>query len=84
MSTTANTTDTSRIKVSEHAKLRYRQRVDASETFVPDAVRDLFDSAERVSAPAVDGVAWDAGDVTIVTDNDASLVITVLLRGERA
>lgn len=55
--------------VSEHAVLRYRQRVDTREAFPKEALRDLYDSATPVRRDGVDGAAYLADGVLLVVQH---------------
>lgn len=71
-----------RLTVSKHAQLRYRQRCDTTEPFVADTIRELLADAERADRPGVDGVAWDTGEILVVTDDDGTEAVTVLSKPE--
>ena len=73
------------IDISEHAKLRFRQRVDPSEPFPADRIRDMLDQATHTREQVDEGVGWAAGGAIIVTDGAQQVVKTVLNRrgGER-
>ena len=73
------------IDISEHAKLRFRQRVDPSEPFPADRIRDMLDRATPTREQVDEGVGWAAGGAIIVTDGAQQVVKTVLNRrgGER-
>ena len=69
---------------TNHARQRYRQRINHLEPDPGARLRDLFRVAElegdhpRVS----DGLAWVAGDAILVTDSNREAITTVLRRWE--
>ena len=80
MSTRLNSTDFDSIDVSKHSKLRFRQRVDATEPFPAQRIRELLRNATPGAPEADRGLGWTAGDCVIVTDHNRSVVRTVLRR----
>ena len=66
------------IDISEHAKLRFRQRVDPTEPFPADAIRELLDRATPTQEQVDDGIGWAADGAVIVTDSAQQVVKTVL------
>jgi len=68
------------IDISEHAKLRFRQRVDPSEPFPADRIRELLDRATPTQEQVDDGIGWAADGAVIVTDSAQQVVKTVLNR----
>ena len=75
-----NRRQTNCIDVSEHAKLRYQSRVDATEPFPADAIRDMFERATPTQEQVDDGIGWAADGAVIVTDSAQQVVKTVLRR----
>lgn len=75
-----NRRQTGCIDVSEHAKLRFRQRVDPTEPFPADRIRDLFDRATPTREQVDEGVGWAADGAILVTDSGQEVVRTVLRR----
>jgi len=72
------TVDPSSIAISNHARLRVMMRFGVIER-TADYVRELLASAEPVDVEFVTNAqAWQAGGVTIVTDQDGEIVQTVL------
>jgi hypothetical protein len=80
---TTNTHDTPRI--TNHAVLRYRQRIDAAEPFPESKLLDLLAKAEPdATHPRVtNGVAWVTREAILITDSARQAVKTVLRRGGR-
>jgi len=70
------------IDVSEHAKLRFRQRIDPAEPFPADRIRDMLDRATPTREQVDEGIGWAADGAILVTDNAQDVVKTVLHRGE--
>ena len=75
-----NRRQTNCIDVSEHAKLRFRQRVDASEPFPADRIRDMLDGATPTQQQVDHGIGWAADGAVIVTDSAHQVVRTILHR----
>jgi len=75
-----NRRQTNCIDVSEHAKLRFRQRVDPGEPFPAEKIRDMFDRATLTREQVDDGLGWAAGGAILVTDSAQEVVRTVLRR----
>jgi len=88
MTTTTRTTDepsgkpTHTPRISRHAALRYRQRIDATEPFPRAKIEDLLAIAEPdATHPRVtNGIAWVARDAILITDSAKEAVKTVLRR----
>lgn len=76
-------TESSRITVSDHAVLRYRQRGDAAEPFPREKIRERLETADRGGVKTVSGIGWVSGDLVIVTDSAEQVVRTVLRRQEK-
>jgi len=68
--------ETNRIEISNHAQLRAMQRLGVIKS-AAQHVRELLATAEAVDVSHVAGQAWQAGRVTIVTDNDGTVVRTL-------
>jgi len=84
--TEAQNERTTTARITDHAVLRYRQRIDSQEPFPRAKLTELFASATPLGDhPQVhDGIAWGAADAILVTDSDGSAVKTVIRRrGER-
>jgi len=73
----AHTQDTDSIAVTEHAKLRFRQRVDAAEPFPGERIRELLEEAAFDTAPDRDAIAWRVKDLVLVTDRKRRVVQTL-------
>ena len=72
--------ETNCIDVSEHSKLRFQQRIDASEPFPADRIRDMFERATPTQEQVDDGIGWAADGAILVTDSAQQVVKTVLRR----
>ena len=73
--------ETHAIEVSDEAKLRWLQRVDATE---PNPARRIRDELERATATidaATGALRWQTDDAVLVTDARGDVVKTVLERG---
>ena len=70
------------IDISEHAKLRFRQRVAPSEPFPADRIRDMLDRATPTKEQVDGGIGWAADGAIVVTDSAQQVVKTVLRRGD--
>lgn len=70
------------VDVSDHAKLRYLQRVGATADGLTSEIRDRFEAASPTDEQVTDGLGWRADDVILVTDRDKEIVRTVLLAGD--
>lgn len=65
--------------VSEHARLRYRQRVDACEPNVDEALRDMFRRGISYSGRDVHGPARRHGDhILVYQEGERPVIKTVL------
>ena len=91
MSTFPQTTDaanerTTTPEVTDHAVLRFRQRIDGSEPFPKAKIDEMLAHATpQGDHPRVhDGIAWVAADAVLVTDSSKEAVTTVLRRREGA
>ena len=71
---------TNYVQVSEHAKLRFQQRIDPSEPFPADRIRDMFDRATPTQEQVDDGIGWAADGAILVTDSAQQVVKTILHR----
>lgn len=69
-------------RVTHHAALRYRQRVDAAEPFPREKIEELLATATPSGEAHGDGVAWVADEAVLVTDSAKETVKTVLRRRE--
>jgi len=71
-------------EVSDHAVLRFRQRINSAEPFPRAAIEGrLARASPRGSHPQVHGgLAWVADDAVLVTDSSKETVLTVLRRRE--
>ena len=77
---TANTTH---ITVSDHAKLRYRQRVNPMASHPADDLRQLWERGEPVQSPQVpEGRARATGEYLVVYKKSEShpVIVTILRR----
>ena len=71
------TTETGRIDVSHHARLRVMQRLGVIES-AAEHLRELLANADPVDHPNVtDAAARQVGDVVIVLDTNEDVVQTV-------
>jgi len=68
------------IEITNHAQLRYRQRVDPSEPFPADRIREMLQRATPTREQVDDGLGWAAGNCVIVTDSAQQAVKTILRR----
>ena len=75
-----NRRQTGCVEVSEHAKLRFQQRVDPREPFPADAIREMLDRATPTREQVDQGVGWAADGAILVTDSAQQVVKTVLRR----
>ena len=75
-----NRRQTNYVQVSEHAKLRFQQRIDASEPFPAERIRDMLDRAAPTREQVDDGIGWAADGAILVTDSAQQVVRTVLRR----
>jgi len=76
-------TDTTQITVTDHAKLRYRQRVDPVALSPADELRQLWERGEPVRSKQVnEGRARATGDYLVVykKSESAPMIVTVLRR----
>jgi hypothetical protein len=70
------------MKITEHARLRYRQRVDATEPFPSDRLRELYERAERAPGAVETGVGYVADGIILAVKHDREPVVaTVLTEG---
>lgn len=67
------------ISVSDHAKLRYQQRVEPMEPFPDDRIRERFEQAELIRDASIPGTAYRSGEAIFVV-NEGS--ITTVLNAE--
>jgi len=71
------------VEITNHAELRYRQRVDATEPFPRERLRELYEKAQiDSSADVSEGVARVAGDVILVVKERSRPVVATVLRRE--
>ena len=75
-----NRRQTNCIDVSEHAKLRFQQRVDPAEPFPAERIRDMFDRATPTQEQVDHGIGWAADGAILVTDSAQQVVRTILHR----
>ena len=75
-------TDTTQITVTDHAKLRYRQRVDPVALSPADELRQLWERGEPVQSSQVnEGRARATGDHLVVyKESEAAPTIVTILR----
>jgi hypothetical protein len=70
--------------VSNHARLRYRQRVDPEEPHVDEAIRRMFRRGDDVSRFDVFGRARRCGDYLLVfQEGHRPYIKTILYAGSR-
>jgi hypothetical protein len=74
---TANTSGEKRIDISDHAVLRWLQRVDPREQSPRTAIREAWRAGERVAVAAGEGRR--AGEAVLVRSGDT---LTTVKRGE--
>jgi hypothetical protein len=72
------------MQVTKHAELRYRQRVDSSEPFPREKLRELYEDAERAPDAVSEGVGYIADGYTLAVRHDREPVVTTVLRGSEA
>jgi hypothetical protein len=68
--------------ISDHARLRYRQRVDSTEPFPAERLRELYEDAERAPDAVERGVGYIADGYTLAVRHDRQPVVTTVLRGD--
>ena len=81
---TRKMTDNSKIhaiEVSDEAKLRWLERIDASEPNPASRIRDELERATATIDDATGALRWQTEDAVLVTDACADVVKTVLERG---
>jgi len=68
-----------RLSVTDHAKWRYLERINPTEPFPADRIRERFEVAESISIAGYDLSARlsDSGDVVFLFDANAHEVITL-------
>lgn len=73
------------VDVSDHAKLRWMQRVGTVADDVATRIREQFERATPTDRHVDDGRGWRVGDLILVTDPGDDIVRTVLVDrgGER-
>lgn len=67
------------IEVSQHAKLRFLERVQASEPFPGDRVREIVREGDRVDLPAFNLPVRMRDGVAVLFDETAGEAVTVLV-----
>jgi hypothetical protein len=72
------------MQITKHAELRYRQRVDSSEPFPREKLRELYEDAEPAPDAVSEGVGYVVDDVTLAVRHDREPVVTTVLRGSEA
>lgn len=72
------------MQITKHAELRYQQRIDPAEPYPQEALRELYERAERVPDAVDDGVGYVADGLTLAVRHDRQPVITTVLRGDGA
>jgi hypothetical protein len=72
------------MQITDHAELRYRQRVDPTEPFPRSRLRELFEKAERVPGAVEDGVGYVAGEIVLAVKHGREPVVTTVLERGRA
>jgi len=72
------------MQITQHAELRYRQRVNPTEPFPRERLRELYDRAERVPDAVESGVGYVAGEIILAVKHGREPVVTTVLRGEGA
>lgn len=70
------------MQITRHARLRYRQRVDSTEPFPGERLREMFERAERVPDAAETGVGYVTDGYTLAVKHDRQPVVTTVLRGD--
>jgi len=76
----AHTQDTDSIAVTEHAKLRFRQRINAADPYPGEKIREVLSRAEPDSthSAVTNGIAWVSDEAIVVTDTAGRVAKTVL------
>ncbi|MDS0223808.1 hypothetical protein NDI54_20990 [Haloarcula sp. S1AR25-5A] len=71
------------MRITDHAPLRYLQRVDPTEAFPGERLRAMYDRARRVRRDGVEGAAYldDETDALLVVDEMEGEIVTVLNGG---
>jgi len=79
----ANPDETTNIDVSKHARLRFRQRVDATDPYPAERIRELLAAAEPDTdhERVTNAVAFATDEAIIVADRALETVTTVLRPG---
>jgi hypothetical protein len=70
------------MQITQHARLRYRQRVDAAEPFPAERLREMYERAERAPDAVSDGVGFVADGVVLAVKRDREPVVVTVLRGD--
>jgi hypothetical protein len=70
------------MQITKHAELRYRQRVDATEPFPRERLRELYEEAEPVPDAVEDGVGYVTDGYTLAVRHDREPVVCTVLRGD--
>jgi hypothetical protein len=70
------------MQVTEHAILRYRQRVDPAEPYPRQRLRELYERAERAPEAVEHGVGYVVDGVVLAVKHNREPVVATVLRGE--
>lgn len=69
------------MKISEHAALRYQQRIDSSEDYPRETLRQLVEEGQPSRREEIEGLAIAAREALVVVRDD---VVTTVLRDPEA
>jgi hypothetical protein len=78
-------TNTTQVTVTDHAKLRYRQRVDPVASHPADDLRQMWQRGDPVQSPQVpEGRARATGEYLVVYKESEAhpMIVTILRRGD--
>jgi len=69
-----------RVQISQHAKLRFLSRVDPTEPYPAERLREMLGQATPTREQVGEGLGWAVDSFVIVTDPTQEAVRTVLRR----
>jgi len=65
-------------EITEHAALRYQERVDAGEPFPKERLREIVADSQPGDRDGIEGMVVEARDALVVLKDNADVVATVL------